>query len=87
MLLGLLFYSKRSTRIGAIVKQLKMRPTETGICYDYITAIARRYSVNVHQCKPCTSRLYFSTRKVPELYYIVVLFLPDSYVNITVGPA
>lgn len=72
MLLGLLFNSKRSTRIRAIVKQLKMRPTETGICYDYITAIASRYSVMYINANPELAG--YISRQEKCRNYIILLF-------------
>ena len=51
---GYLSNHDRSTRIAAILKQLKLPPPKPVISYDYATAMRVRYGVNVHQCKYCT---------------------------------
>lgn len=51
---GYLSNRGRSTRIAAILKQLKLPPPKPVISYDYATAMLVRYGVNVHQCKHCT---------------------------------
>ena len=51
---GYLSNRGRSTRIAAILKQLKLPPPKPVISYDYATAMLVRHGVNVHQCKYCT---------------------------------
>ena len=51
---GYLSNRGRSTRIAAILKQLKLPPPKPVISYDYATAMLIRHGVNVHQCKYCT---------------------------------
>lgn len=51
---GYLSNRGRSTRIAAILKQLKLPPPKPVVSYDYATAMLVRYGENVHQCKHCT---------------------------------
>ena len=50
---GYLSNRERSTRIAAILKQLKLPPPKPVISYDYATSMLVRYGVDVHQCKCC----------------------------------
>jgi hypothetical protein len=50
---GYLSNRGRSTRIAAILKQLKLPPPKPVITYDYATAMLVRHGVDVHQCKHC----------------------------------
>lgn len=50
---GYLSNRGRTTRIAAILKQLKLPPPKPVINYDYATSMLIRYGENVHQCKYC----------------------------------